>query len=427
MREKRIFIFAYYSFKDPVFQSAVLQYFTDFPHKEQFRFILLTFEQERYRIPNTEIAAITAELKNHNIDWYYLNWHSGRLKMLKKAYDFCNGFFKSVYLVFRFRPSIIYSEAFPSAIIAHWVCRFTMRKHIIHTFEPHADYMVEGGVWKKNSWETIVLKYFEQRVAKRAYAILTATEAMIRKLSDQSITAKLIRVPSCVDTNVFQFDASARKQVRTFHGLGRQDIAIVYIGKMGGMYWEKEIFQFFRACLNTSDRFFFFFFSPDDLSRAKKYALEAAIPPERIFFSFLKREEVPSFLSAADYGVVPVHQYPSKRYCSPIKDGEYWACGLPIIIQEGVSDDFEFTAQQELGIVISKMDADTFHSVAAVIVNEQDGTPEKEAEMKVKRQRCRDFVLKDRDVQKYKEKYYDLFCEIEPIMYNDQSIQKSYL
>ena len=35
----------------------------------------------------------------------------------------------------------------------------------------------------------------------------------------------------------------------------------------------------------------------------------------------------------------PVKPVPTKRYCTPVKDGEYWALGLPVIITEGISDD----------------------------------------------------------------------------------------
>jgi len=158
---KTIFIFAYYSYKDPVFQSAVLPYFTDFPEKEKFRFVLLTFEQRQHRLSAQAQKKIKEELKHHRIFWQHAYWHSGRFKPLKKAFDFLWGITLSIYLILRNNADIIYSEGFPGAIIGHYLSLLTGKKHIVHTFEPHADYMIESGIWSADSWEARLIKYHE--------------------------------------------------------------------------------------------------------------------------------------------------------------------------------------------------------------------------------------------------------------------------
>jgi len=63
-------------------------------------------------------------------------------------------------------------------------------------------------------------------------------------------------------------------------------------------------------------------------------------------------EEVPAWLSAADVGVVGIAGFPSRKYCSPTKVGEYLLCGLPYIVQENTSEDDVVAKQWNVGAVI---------------------------------------------------------------------------
>jgi glycosyltransferase involved in cell wall biosynthesis len=51
---------------------------------------------------------------------------------------------------------------------------------------------------------------------------------------------------------------------------------------------------------------------------------------------------------------------PTKRFCTSIKDGEYWAMGLPIVISPNISDDSDIIEQEEIGIVMDFADKDQF-------------------------------------------------------------------
>lgn len=404
---KTIFIFAYYSYKDPVFQSAVLPYFVDFPNKEAFRFILITFEQKKYRTNKQERRDIDAFLKKQNIQWYNVNWHSGRFKLIKKAYDFTVGMLLSSWIIIRHQVDIIYSEAFPGAIITHILSRIFRKPHMIHSFEPHTEYMVEGGVWASSSWEARLLGRFEKVIARKASVIMTATRAMIERFKKEGVTSTIIRVPSCVDIQHFQYMPDARQQIRSQLGITDSECVIVCIGKMGGMYWQEEIFAFFRACLVQDSRFRFLFYTPDEQEKICNYAEQYQISKDRLSIGFLRREQVPAHLSAADFGLVHVHQYPSKRFCSPIKDGEYWACGLPIIIPKGVSDDFKFAEEEQIGFVLDGSTEKSFSTVAQQLLSVwQDKTAY--ASM---RERCRKFVEADRNVARYQEIYRNTFLK----------------
>ena len=406
MKTRTVFIFAYYSYLDPVFQSAVLPYFVNFPERDKYRFILLNFEQPAHRMTDEERARIRTDLAAENIHWYNSVWRSGRFKMIKKLIDLSVGLLISSYLIIRYRPAVIYSEAFPGAIISHFLSRIYRIPHVVHTFEPHADYMVEAGVWNDQSWEVKLLRSMEARVARGASAIMTATQAMIDRIAGWGVDkTKIHRVPSCVDGGFFAPDAVARKQVREKLGVSDDQIVLGYLGKFDGYYWKHELFEFFAVCHRLyPGRFRFLIMTPEDIDEVRGYSDSFAIDPADLDVVCLNRDQVPGHLNACDIGLSAVRNYPSKRFCSPIKNGEYWACGLPILTLRGVSDDFEFAEQEEIGIVIDEVNEVEVQRAAEQILDWFDS-----GKLPLISQSAREFALRDRSVQKYQELFATVF------------------
>lgn len=393
---KTVFIFAYYSYKDPVFQSAVLPYFLNFPEKEKFRFVLLTFVQKEFKLTENEIKEIKQELKEHNIIWYKRTWHSGKFKLLKKVYDFIIGLVFSFFLVMRYNAKFIYSEGFPGAIITHFLMRITGRKHIVHTFEPHADYMLESGVWNNNSWEYKLIQSMQDRIAKKAFAILTATQAMIDIYKVKCLDTKFFRVPSCVDLDLFRIDIEARNTLRSSFGVRENETLMVYLGKLDGMYWEQELFDFF-AVMETSKQINFKFLI---ITREDKSKYEHLLNDKMIWLS-AERDEVPKLLSAADLAICGIRNIASRRFSSPIKNGEYWAMGLKTIIPVGISDDYLYAEKEKIGWVLQTVDDNGYRNVLTEL--------EQDLSLNQKSKKARDFVEKDRSIAVYQNMYKNIF------------------
>ena len=383
---KTIFIFAYYSYKDPVFQSAVLPYFIGLSEGTNFRFVLITFEQQKYKLQSGEAEEIKAELLKHNIIWVKAYWHSGKFKILKKTFDFLWGILLSGYLVIRYKVSSIYSEGFPGAIIGHNLAKIFSLPHLVHTYEPHTDYMVEAGVWSADSWEARLLKIYEEKVAKGAKCIFTATEGMIKRLEGLNINAQIYRVPSCVDMSVFKFSQEGRDAVRKKYEIQKTDCVITYLGKFGGMYMDEEVFDFFKICeYSTELNYRYLIITPDHTEIILKYISIKELDLSKFIIVTLSRTEIGDYLSASDFGLVSVRQRPSKQFCSPIKNGEYWACGLPILIPKGISDDYLFAQEHNIGIVFEDMSSKSMEEVSEKIVEWQMKNNKEEVT-----KRCRD-------------------------------------
>jgi hypothetical protein len=65
--------------------------------------------------------------------------------------------------------------------------------------------------------------------------------------------------------------------------------------------------------------------------------------------------DVPGFLSIGQFAYNPQKAVPSKRYGTPVKNGEYWAMGLPILMMTGTSQDAELAIRHRSGVVLLDM------------------------------------------------------------------------
>lgn len=406
MAEKKIrtvFILAYYSALDPVFRGAVLPYFRNFPDR-RVQFVLLTYEHNLFPMSHVVQQKLESEFERENIKWFRLTWNSGSFKALKKIYDFVKSIFYARTLIRQHDCDSIYSEGFPGAIIGHYLSLITGRRHMIHTFEPHADYMFEAGVWGKFSWEYQLLKLLELRVAKKASHIFTATKEMIHKLEEEGISSeKLFRVPSCIDLERFKFSNESRKRIRQELGLVDTDVLVTYLGKVGGMYMEEEIFDFYKVLASSKSVNYKFLFITTQASGIFLNWIGRK-DMNRGHFTIMKatHEEVPDYLSASDVGFVAVRQRKSKRFCSPIKTGEYLACGLPIIIPTGISDDFDILGELNLALLMNNTSDDEYQRLAGSLDNFDFKRPGL-------REACRQYCKNDRDIKKYKNIYAKVF------------------
>jgi glycosyltransferase involved in cell wall biosynthesis len=259
-------------------------------------------------------------------------------------------------------------------------------------------------VWNKDSWEAVLLRWHELRVAKRASFIFTATQSMITDLVIKGISPDVpLRVPSCVDTQHFKFSSESREKIRKQYAIPDDAPVLAYLGKFGGMYMEDEAFEFFKVCQDVLDAWIFVL-SPDPEEKIIQLSKKHQLRIETMVIKFLEREEIPGYLSTADIGFVAVRQWPSKRYCSPIKTGEYLSCGLPVIVPLGVSDDVAIMTQLGVCIPMTTLDSKSY---AAVVDEWRDRFNQDNTESI--RRAARNYAESDRSVGRYRKIYAAVF------------------
>ncbi len=230
--------------------------------------------------------------------------------------------------------------------------------YLVESFEPHADYMLESGVWKKNGLRFRLQKKTEAEIKKYAKFLVTVSNNYCQHLNEEEGIAKerLKMVPCTVNSVQFQFNSEARQLVREKLVIGADTRVGIYLGKFGSIYYDKEAFEVFKAAEQYFDKFFLVLLSPTDKKELAEKLNAVKFPLEKVWMGTLAHSEVPNYLSAADFAFSTIKPADCRRFCSPVKDGEYWASGLPILLPDMVGDDSEIIKREGGGAIMDVND-----------------------------------------------------------------------
>ncbi|HEX8038981.1 MAG TPA: glycosyltransferase [Chryseosolibacter sp.] len=228
--------------------------------------------------------------------------------------------------------------------------------YIVESFEPHADYMVESDVWKWYDIRTLIEKHHEAQQKKSAAYLFPVSRHYREKLILEGIKDERVHVLPCtVDVEKFQFSEKKRMAIRNQLRIPPTSVTGIYVGKFGGIYYGKEAFALFKKAFDFfGETFRLIILTSHNRGELQKQLEEQCIPLTRVIISSVPHDLVNEYLSASDFAFCCIRPAPSRKYCSPIKNGEYWANGLPILIERGVGDDSAIVEAEGGGVILEE-------------------------------------------------------------------------
>lgn len=350
---KNVLVTTFWSFKDALVQTYTLPYLK-IMHKHLpvgSKIFLLTIEQKRYQILPSELAEIESNLKKYNIISIRFPYYSYGLRSLL---NWLRIIIKLFFLIIFEHISFIHSFCTTSGIAGYLLSLLTGRAYLIDSYEPHAEASVENGDWQRASFRFRLLFFLEKLESHRAKYIISATAGMRKyALEKYKVIFKHFYVkPACVDLDLFSL--KNRKNTILLKEFGYEDkIVCVYAGKFGGIYLDKEIFEFFKVASDYWGEKFRLLVLTSHLSAEIEAKCKTVdIDMGKVNVRFVNHSQIADYMGLADFAVTPVKPIPTKRYCTPIKDGEYWALGLPIVITRDISDDSQIVENHSIGSVM---------------------------------------------------------------------------
>jgi glycosyltransferase involved in cell wall biosynthesis len=220
--------------------------------------------------------------------------------------------------------------------------------------------MLESGVWKSYDPRYLFQRYWEKKQKQLAKGLLPVAENYRQQLIKEGVTAdRIVTVPCSVDMATFKYSEATRQLVRQRLGISSDAIVGIYVGKFGDIYYDAEAFDLFKAAADHfGPSFRLIILTPNILSEVRAKLTRVGFNEDEIFITKAPHVDVPGYLSAADFAFAPIKPAPCRLFCSPIKVGEYWAAGLPVLLTEGVGDDSAII-QQEGGGAIFNLDQST--------------------------------------------------------------------
>ncbi len=356
-RKKNILVLTYWSYKDALIQAYTLPYLRIIYGQLEAgsKIYLVTFEQENLKLSLNERAQVKQRLRLQGIRLIALRYSKFNILSPVK-WVFYMIFLTSLILIRRI--NFIHAWCTPAGSIGYLLSRITGKKLIIDSYEPHADAMVENKTWSKESIQFRLLFYLEKKLTRHASIIISATRSMYKYAQERygvSISNFFVK-PACVDHSFFA--PRKRKSEELLRQLNLEGkIICVYAGKFGGIYLTQEVFDFFKVAQDHwGDLFRCLLLTNHSKDELLQWASNSGFDPGSMIVRFEAHQDVPEFMGLGDFAITPVKPIPSKRYCTPIKDGEYWALGLPIVITKNISDDSDVIREHQIGAVLEELD-----------------------------------------------------------------------
>lgn len=364
---KNVLVITYWSFKDALIQTYTMPYVRIVgKHLPQgSRIFLLTLEKDHGLLNHGDRKEIESLLPA-GVEWLPFKYYPFGLRA---AIGWLGIVFILLRLIPRKKISVLHAWATPAGAIGYLLAIITGKKLVIDSYEPHAEAMVENGTWHRRSISFRLLFWLERKQTQRAQWLISATEGMreYMKVKYNVEPGNFVVKPACVDLSLFSRRNLKRADLAQSLGLSDK-IVCVYAGKFGGIYLDREVFDFVKhAHRHWGDKLRFLILTSHSSAEIDEYCRAADLDRGIVITTFVPHAEIADYIGLGDFALTPVKPVPTKKFCTPIKDGEYWALGLPVVISRDISDDSEIIRVNDAGAIVESYDPDTYREVLSTI------------------------------------------------------------
>jgi hypothetical protein len=398
MQKPSVIVCASHSFKDPLFNGLIYQYVLGHQkaHPQKYVYHIITEEQIAYALSNPEQEQIKKDLQQQGIFWHPMPYRGGKLILFKKLWNFIALFFKLWGIKRREKAKLVIGFLAIAGGYSYIISRILRLKLAIFCFEPHSLYMKEFGIWSDKSLKFKILNKIEYLQATKADYVVGPTIHTIELLKEWKSEAQLFRVPISVDTKKFSYSEIDRNRIRQQYNIPEDRYLMMYLGKFGGIYYdEKTVAEFCKRLVDFDNRIYIFTISPTPSEDVKQAYLNAGLQEsDFLVLNKIPYDEIEGYISACDIGMVAIPPLHSQKYRTPVKIGNYLACGIPFILNRGIADDDIMAEEEKVGVVFESLETKDFNSTPLDILRGLMDEDKKNL-----KKRCRAAAIKHRGIQ----------------------------
>jgi glycosyltransferase involved in cell wall biosynthesis len=351
----RVLFISYNGMLDPLGQSQVLPYLRELA-KRGVRFTLLSFERAKAFTPEgvRQCEQLRQQLQTQGIEWHWLRYHQ-RPSIPATFYDVMAGYRKAGALVRRNRIEMVHARSHIPATIALGLKRRFGIKMIFDLRGLMAEEYVDAGHWREGDLPYRLTKAAERRILTATDGIVTLTERIWPIIKEwKGLRGRAVHhevIPCCANLSLFRFSEEERARRRTELGL-EDKLTMVYLGSLDGWNLSAETADFFATFLKHNRKAHLLWLTTGSHDRVRDLMRARNVEPDNFSVRAVGSGEVPSYLASADVGLAFVKRCVSRIASSPTKNGEYLACGLPLVISAGVGDSDLLINEWKAGVLV---------------------------------------------------------------------------
>jgi glycosyltransferase involved in cell wall biosynthesis len=326
-RAPAVLYLTYDGLLEPLGEAQVVPYVARLARRAPIE--ILSFEKPADLRDADRIRALSARLASATVAWHRRPYHA-RPTVPATAFDIAVG----AAFAARRGVGLVHARSYVPAmmaLLARWV---TGVPFVFDTRSLLIDERVESGMWSEGSATVRAMRRIERRLFAAASSVVMVTRNGARLVGERfgsGVEAKTSVVPPCADLGRFRPEPNAER-LREELGLGRGPV-IVHAGALGTWYLDEQTFavgvEFARRTGGS------FLVLTRELDRARRLAASSG---GDVTIRSVPHSEMPRWLAACDAGVALVRPDPCKRASTPVKIGEFLACGLAVASTRGVGD-----------------------------------------------------------------------------------------
>jgi hypothetical protein len=352
MKQQTVIIFLYNRLFDPLIQGNFWLYIRDLMERPLpgVRYHVVTYEDPAIPVSREQEEAFR-RWKEAGLEWTALTWHRGT-GLLSKLADMAAGL-QTVFRLRRQGARHVITLGSVAGTFAYLYARLLGMRLFLYQFEPHSEYAIDNGMWRKESLQYRLSQVLEKRAAQFAAVIASGTRFMQERVEKMwQVRGRFVKIPTVANDRKFLFDPDLRTRVRADIGVVEDESVLFYPGKFGGLYYRDETAWMFRWLRDQEPRLHFLIVTPNEDQEVIAMFERAGVPRDAYTIRHSDYSDIHGYYFAADFAVIAVPPGPSKLFISNIKVGEYLCAGLPFLITRGVSEDYIYAEEKGVGVVV---------------------------------------------------------------------------
>lgn len=300
-----------------------------------YKIHLLTTEKEGRE---ALISQYQSRFDAAGVKWTKIRYHN-RPPALGQIRDLVTMTIMALQIARRVQISAIHCRSHPPMLAAIVVKKLTGARLLFDFRDFWADSnMAHGRFLPLFRW----FKRRERGFLKASDQVVTLTDAAARHLAaqypepDVPAQSKYTVIPCCADFAFFRPMNGAAARARL--AIRPDATTIMYLGSIGATYLLAEMMKLFAELRRLRPHAVFLLVCNNGHDDIKAAAIASSVPLDALRIIHADRSEIPGLIAAADVAVAFKRADLSNLGCSPIKIGEFLACGVPVIANAGVGD-----------------------------------------------------------------------------------------
>ncbi len=314
---------------------------------------LISFEKAEDWSNISERKRIAENIESAGIAWHPLRYHK-RPSSLATAWDIAHGITVGLWLIARFRLSVVHARSYVPSVMALALKKLTGIKYIFDMRGFWVDERVDGGLWSSSENRYHVAKWFEKRFLLAADHVVSLTQAAVRIIRHfeylQGHMPPVTVIPTCADLRRFAPMLSERSS---------KCFVLGYVGTVGTWYLFDETVACFAQLLKIRPNARILILNRGEHAFIRERLAAAGLQDASVELITVNHAAVPGYMARMDAAAFFIKPFLSKQASAPTKLAEFLGCGIPCLSNQGVGDMAEVLEGEQVGVSIKAFDTES--------------------------------------------------------------------